>query len=394
MISKRLSTLVFLITIFVYPSFAQQEIKELHSGYYMTVAAYLSTGEGYAIRYTDKLKSQGFSADYGFTYKKNMYFVYIKEYSDFKLAVSEIKSTRENTPFDDAWVYQYEAIKPAKEIVSKEVEQAPSDTLQVAQDTAFLEIKVQTNENEGPEPSREVDNSRIIYFEALQARTQEPVNVEVTLFDPFTEHVITTMKSWETKRVAAPDNDKNMIRVKTNTFGWKGDAVSFNFKDPVTDSTNYFVKISNDTLILFFDMHRLRKGDVQTLYNVYFQSEAAIMRPSSKLQIKELWEMMDENPNTRIKLHGHSNGNATGSYTRLGENDTKFFEKSGLHEITSGSAKNLSFDRAQTVKRYLIWRGVDEDRIEVKGWGGKKQIYDKHSRASQRNIRVEVEILE
>ncbi|RLD19103.1 MAG: hypothetical protein DRI71_12375 [Bacteroidetes bacterium] len=394
MISRRLSTLVFLLTVFVYHSFAQEEIKELPSGYYMTVAAYLSTGEGYAIRYTNKLKSQGHSADYGFTYKKNMYFVYVKKYSDFKLAVSEIKSIRENTPFDDAWVYQYEAIKPTKEIVTKEVEQAPSDTLQVAQDTALVEIKVQTNKDEDPEPSKEVDNSRIIYFEALQARTQEPVNVEVTLFDPYSERIITTMKSRETKRVAAPDNDKNMIRVKTNTFGWKGDAVSFNFKDPITDSTNYFVKISNDTLILFFDMHRMRKGDIQTLYNVYFQSEAAIMREESKFQLEELWQMMDENPNTRIKLHGHTNGNASGSYTRLGENDTKFFKKSELHEITSGSAKKLSFDRALTVKQYLIWKGVDEDRIEVKGWGGKKQIYDMHSRASQRNIRVEVEILE
>ena len=400
MIRKRFSTLVFCLAVFVLPSFAQEEIKELPSGYYMTVAAYLSTGEGYAIRYTNKLQAQGFKADYGFTYKKNMYFVYIKHYSDFKVAISEINSTRKNTTFDDAWVYVYKAVNPVKETVPedvekvKETEKTASDSTNVAQDTAIVVVKVKTVIEEDTNPPSEVDDSRIIYFEALRARTQEPVNVEITLFDPYTERIITTMKSWETKRVDAPDNDDNIIRVRTNTFGWKKDAVSFNFKDPVNDSTNYFVKISNDTLILFFDMHRMRKGDVQTLYSVYFQSESTIMRESSKLQLNELWQMLDENPNSRIKLHGHTNGKASGSYTRLAENDTVFFRASKTHEVTSGSAKKLSHDRALAVKQYLVWKGIAADRIEVKGWGGKKQIYDANSRAAQRNIRVEVELLE
>ena len=141
-------------------------------------------------------------------------------------------------------------------------------------------------------------------------------------------------------------------------------------------------------------MHRLRKGDVQILFNVYFQSESAIMRPVSKLQLQELWDMLDENPKYRIKLHGHTNGNASGEYTRLGENDTIFFQTSSKHELTSGSAKKLSADRALTVKQYLIARGIAADRIDIKGWGGKKQIYDKNSRAAPRNIRVEVEVME
>jgi outer membrane protein OmpA-like peptidoglycan-associated protein len=206
--------------------------------------------------------------------------------------------------------------------------------------------------------------------------------------------VITTMKSGETMKVPAPVNAEGLMRIITNSFGWKKDAVSFNFSNPVTDSTNYFAKISNDTLILFFDMHRMRKGDVQILYDVYFRSETAIMRKDSKFQLGELWAMLKENPKTKIVLHGHTNGNASGSYTRLAENDTIFFRMSKAHENVSGSAKKLSYDRALAVKKYLVWKGVDDNRMEVKGWGGKKQIYDENSRAAQRNIRVEVEILE
>jgi outer membrane protein OmpA-like peptidoglycan-associated protein len=64
------------------------------------------------------------------------------------------------------------------------------------------------------------------------------------------------------------------------------------------------------------------------------------------------------------------------------------------HESTSGSAKKLSYDRANTVKQYLVYKGIGEERIEVKGWGGKKMIYDENSVASKRNIRVEVEVTE
>jgi outer membrane protein OmpA-like peptidoglycan-associated protein len=398
MISKRSSTLVLCLSTLVLSAFAQKEIKELPSGYYMTVAAYLSSGEGYAIRYANKLKADGFSADYGFTYKKNMYFVYVKHYDDFKVAISEINSTRKNTPFDDAWVYAYQATSPGNSTVVEEVEEVPEKVADEppveVQDSTTVELKINTGAEEETKIPEEVDNSRLIYFEAVRARTQEPVDIEITLLDPISKRVITTMKSGETMKVPAPDNVEGRMRVITNSFGWKKDAVSFNFSDPVTDTTNYFAKISNDTLILFFDMHRIRKGDVQILYDVYFRSETAIMRKDSKFQLGELWAMLKENPKTRIVLHGHTNGNASGSYTRLAENDTIFFRMSKIHENVSGSAKKLSYDRAMVVKRYLVWKGIDDTRMEVKGWGGKKQIYDENSRAAQRNIRVEVEILE
>ena len=118
------------------------------------------------------------------------------------------------------------------------------------------------------------------------------------------------------------------------------------------------------------------------------------MKESSKAQLMELLAMMNENPNLKIRLHGHTNGNSRGEYYRLIENDTVFFALNRQHEKTSGSAKQLSFDRANTIKRYLVHHGVSEARVEVKGWGGRKMIYDKMSKANIRNIRVEVEVIE
>jgi outer membrane protein OmpA-like peptidoglycan-associated protein len=118
------------------------------------------------------------------------------------------------------------------------------------------------------------------------------------------------------------------------------------------------------------------------------------MRPESQFQLNELLNMLEEDSGYRIKLHGHTNGSASGDYVRLAENDTLFFKMSRIHERTRGSAKDLSYDRAMTVKLYLVSKGIAENRIEVIGWGGKKMIYDQHSKAAKRNIRVEVEVLD
>lgn len=149
-------------------------------------------------------------------------------------------------------------------------------------------------------------------------------------------------------------------------------------------------------LALIITSARVSFGQVDSLplYTVYFQSETSIMMEDSKWQLQELITMLQEKPNTRIKLHGHTNGDPKGSYTRLGENDTIFFKLASSHELTSGSAKGLSYDRALTVKQYLVWQGIAADRIKLKAWGGKKQLYDENSRFVQKNRRVEVEVLE
>jgi len=41
----------------------------------------------------------------------------------------------------------------------------------------------------------------------------------------------------------------------------------------------------------------------------------------------------------------------------------------------------------------LIHQGIEEKRMDLKGWGGKKMLYDKKSDQAGRNVRVEIEIL-
>jgi outer membrane protein OmpA-like peptidoglycan-associated protein len=136
---------------------------------------------------------------------------------------------------------------------------------------------------------------------------------------------------------------------------------------------------------------RLHKGDIATLYNVYFYNDAAVMLPESQYELNNLLAMMQEKP-YNIVLHGHTNGNASGKIITMGP-DKNFFSLSGDVKEGFGSSKELSRERAQTIKEWLVVNGIAADRIEIKGWGGGRMIHDKHSVNAKKNVRVDVEVV-
>ncbi len=144
--------------------------------------------------------------------------------------------------------------------------------------------------------------------------------------------------------------------------------------------------------IIPFGLVRLQKGDIAVMYNVYFFRDAAIIRPESKYEINNLMDMMNENPNYKIRLHGHTNGNAAGKIITAGDSKN-YFSLAGSKE-GRGSAKKLSEERAEVIRQYLIDNGIASERMEIKAWGGKRALYDKNHSLAQSNVRVEVEILE
>jgi outer membrane protein OmpA-like peptidoglycan-associated protein len=161
---------------------------------------------------------------------------------------------------------------------------------------------------------------------------------------------------------------------------------------PLSDTVKEHIDLMGTTIVVLFDLIRYRKGDIQTLYNVYFFNDASIMLPESKYELNSLLTMMEENPKYRIKLHGHTNGHYHGKIISSGSDRNLFSLTGSVQSI--GSAKDLSGQRAGVIKEYLVTNGISADRIEVKSWGGKRPLYDKHSVNAKKNVRVEVEILD
>jgi outer membrane protein OmpA-like peptidoglycan-associated protein len=55
---------------------------------------------------------------------------------------------------------------------------------------------------------------------------------------------------------------------------------------------------------------------------------------------------------------------------------------------------DLSYNRADVVKEYLVSKGIEPGRVSLKAWGGRRPLYDKNSANAKKNVRVVVEILE
>jgi outer membrane protein OmpA-like peptidoglycan-associated protein len=153
------------------------------------------------------------------------------------------------------------------------------------------------------------------------------------------------------------------------------------------------VSLQDGNVIVTFEMVRLKKGDKVVMYNVYFFNHAAIMRPESSFEVNELLKMMKEKPTTKIRIHGHTNGNDFGKIIMLG-NSKDFFSLSPNNIEDKGSATKLSEERARVIQSYLVNEGIDIKRMDLKAWGGKSPIYDEDHSLAQANVRVEIEILE
>ncbi|MBI3254055.1 MAG: OmpA family protein [Nitrosopumilales archaeon] len=117
------------------------------------------------------------------------------------------------------------------------------------------------------------------------------------------------------------------------------------------------------------------------------------MLPESKYELNSLLGMLNENQKYKIVLHGHTNGNAAGKLLTMGESKN-FFEISPDVKKGVGTARDLSRERAEVIREWLIAQGISGDRMEVKAWGGKRMVHDKNSEHARKNVRVEVEVVE
>lgn len=408
-----LLTLVALFTFSL--SHAQNTLKELPTGYLMVVAAYGPSAENYAAKYTEKLKNNGIDASYGFSYSKEMYFVYSKKYGIRSEAIGSITTERQKTGEDRAWVYVYKSQNHSKEAVTNS---EPSVENEVGMEESAETKETVPVEEATPKAEEEPKTKQVVaggdtltirtdipvshqgltylHAEAVDARTGEPVNIDFEVIDLSRNTLMDKIRSNESHPVKEPDSASRMIQVQSDDIGWEKQSFDFEYYTPIIDSANtLFLDNLGDTTFVKFEMAPIKKGDIVTLYKVYFYKDAAIMMDKSQYELDQLVTLMKNNPTKKITIHGHTNGNAAGTVITLKDHDdVGFFDIHGDHREFSGSAKELSYERANAVGRYLESQGIDPSRFTAEGWGGKKMIYDKHSQQARFNVRVEVEVVE
>jgi outer membrane protein OmpA-like peptidoglycan-associated protein len=184
-----------------------------------------------------------------------------------------------------------------------------------------------------------------------------------------------------------PVNTSGRIMVQSKVFGYRLKQIGVDFNSP-TDSSG--ITLDSGRYVVPLVLKPLEEGDISIMYNVFFFKDAAVMRPDSKYEINALLDMMNEFPNRKIIVHGHTNGTWHGKMLVMGEKKDFFSIENCV--VSKGSAHELSRLRALCIVDYLVANGISSDRMTVKPWGGKKPLFHHaHERAID-NVRVEVEI--
>jgi len=110
---------------------------------------------------------------------------------------------------------------------------------------------------------------------------------------------------------------------------------------------------------------------VFTLNNVFFDSGKSTLRPESGKELNQLAEYLTLKKTTVIEIAGHTDN--------VGD---------------AAANQKLSEDRANSVKQYLVKKGISADRVQAKGYGDTQPIADNGTNeGKQKNRRTEVHII-
>jgi outer membrane protein OmpA-like peptidoglycan-associated protein len=233
-----------------------------------------------------------------------------------------------------------------------------------------------------------------IYLHAFNSSNSKPISTEVKLVDSKNSKLFDKIATNAIVPVPTQENGSRSKILVCEPFGYRKMDFDLNLDKIINDTTKSYTTVIDDTIVINLEMERYRKNDIVVMYNVFFYDDASVMLPKSKFELESLLEMMNENPNIKIRLHGHTNGGSMGKIIKLENGDNNFFTVSSKNKETYGTAAMLSKARAETIKYYLVDQGINENRVDIVGWGGKSPLYEASNPLAYKNKRVEVEIVE
>ena len=369
--------LLFILLLGKYTVLLSQSSTFEQPVYYAVVGTFAS--ENNAKRLIRDLTHDGIQSDQIFNPATRVYYVYTEQSNSRAKIERTVEQLRHNPKFYDAWCRgnPENKVKPNIEAIARELSEKKSPRFE------------RTIENFGEMPSSKSVASPQALFNVYDALTTKPVHGKIKIIDVDAATLIDEVPTNEKIRIGAGQTRKK-ISVICDVFGYYKIQHDIDLANPGT----YAAWDANERkLTVDFPLVRYHKGEIVSLFNVYFYHDAAIMMSESKLQLNELLALMLDNPELKIRLHGHCNGSHFGKII-FPSSDKDLFILDNSSGQTFGSAKMLSLKRAETVRAFLIQNGIAASRILVKAVGGRKPLYDKHSPNAKKNLRVDVEILD
>ncbi|MBX2878225.1 MAG: OmpA family protein [Saprospiraceae bacterium] len=113
-------------------------------------------------------------------------------------------------------------------------------------------------------------------------------------------------------------------------------------------------------------------GQIITLYQIQFNPNTAQFKSKAYTELERVVLFLQENANVKVEIGGHTNG-----------------------WLSHSQSMQLSKQRAQAVANYLTGHGIQEDRVNHKGYGKIKPLASNDTLEGRRkNQRIEMKIME
>lgn len=190
--------------------------------------------------------------------------------------------------------------------------------------------------------------------QAVDAKTGRPVTATMTVFNEQGDKVVSADVDSVTKVLSTLVDGRKHFSVCATAKGYK-------------DTCAQVVNVQ-DLQILRLEPYRIRRF---ILKNMFFATDKTKILPSSEPALQELYKLLSDNPDIRIRIIGHTDDVASDEYNQ-----------------------RLSEGRSRSVKKEMVDRGINPKRIETTGRGEKDPIVPNDSdEHRQMNRRVEIEIL-
>jgi len=232
-----------------------------------------------------------------------------------------------------------------------------------------------------------------IFISVVQKATKKILNGTVKIIDRENKELLGNVKTNAYYTIQDPKSRSGDIILLVSAFGFTEAMLHMNYNDTERDTLKPNVTLFGNFFMVTFELERIKSGAQTTLSGVYFLGDAAIMVPGSKGQLNELLNMLNENPQMKIRLEGHTSSSVSGEIITMGPSKN-YFSLTADKRTRQGSAKELSEARAEVIKSWLVDQGIASARITTVGWGGDKPLYHANSPFARRNSRVEVVVVD
>jgi outer membrane protein OmpA-like peptidoglycan-associated protein len=206
---------------------------------------------------------------------------------------------------------------------------------------------------EKPKPPAEKEG--ILTGKVTSAKDDKPILANVTIVEV------------EKKVVTDASTGVYKVKLEPGTYTVKAEADNY----VTTAEPGVIVKDKETTIKNFKLNEKIVKGQVITLRGIYFDTGKATIRPESYHVLDDAVRVLNANPKVIVEIAGHTDSVGSDSYNM-----------------------RLSDARANSVRTYLISKGIAPNRLIARGYGETSPVASNATRdGRQMNRRIEFRVL-